>query len=184
MYKGPYNSILYLLALALLIVGAHWKVDFTVYLMAALFLVWDLGFILRKESFVELRTERILSHCRDAETLMSYFIGFYAVVFAVVFEKTEFLNAYNQANIPSWLVGAPLVLASIPMLFIPVQLGKAGAAAAPGVAGTADEITRSVKALLLVNIYFEKLVVFTFVHDVLRILTVLPILSPVKPSAG
>ncbi|MGA8761334.1 MAG: hypothetical protein WB562_00440 [Candidatus Sulfotelmatobacter sp.] len=166
MYKGPYCLILYLFALASLIAGAYYRVNCTVYLMALLFLAWDGVFILRDDSFIGRDTEKILIHSRDAETLMSYFIGFYAVVFAVIFtedaKRNAFLQACSQAHISPCLVGAPLVLAAIPMLFIPVEFAV-------------GNITWGVKMLMLVNIYFEKLVVFIFVHDILRISMALPL---------
>jgi len=168
MYKGLWCVILYSLALVMLLSGAYWHVNCTVYVMAGLFFGWDIWFV-GGEHFEGRTTTKILSHCRDAETLMSYFIGFYAAVLAVVFtdtgKTTTFLKACHQAHLSMCFVGAPLVLAAIPMLFIPVEFGKKKDEAAH----QKEDITRSVKALMFVNIYFEKLVVFTFVHDLLRI---------------
>jgi len=159
--------LLYLLALVLLIVGAWRQVDRTVYVMAVVFFLWDVVFVRSKDSFEGRSTTKILSHCRDAETLMSYFIGFYAAVLAVVFTDATktgiFLGACHQAGLSMRLVGAPLVLAAIPMLFIPVQFGAKDATT------NKRAITPSVKVLLFVNIFCEKLVVFMFVHDLLRI---------------
>ena len=166
MYKGPYSVVLYSIALACLIGVAYGKVNYSaVVAMGVLFFVWDAGFVLHPQSFVGRDTKQILEHCRDAETLMSYFIGFYAVVFAILFteadKRTAFLQACRQADVRLPLVGAPLVLACIPMLFIPVQFEKD--------AHGHDVITKGVKGMMFVNLYFEKLVVFTFVYDILRI---------------
>jgi hypothetical protein len=169
MYKDARCLLVYLLALVLLLVGAWLQADWTVYLMVLVFLFWDARFVLTPTSFEGRSTKKILSHCRDAETLMSYFIGFYSVVLAVIFTdntKTDtLLRACRQANLSILLVAAPLVVAAIPMLFIPVQFGAKGTGA-----NAKREITSGVKALLFVNIYCEKLVVFMFVHDLLRIL--------------
>ena len=160
MCKGAYNLIPYLCALAFLIAAPYWQTNLAVFAMAFLFAVWDLWFVFHTDSFAGRDTKSILEHARDAETLMSYFIGFYAVVFGVVFTEADnrkaFLLASTQAHVPLAYVGAPLVLACIPMLFIPVQFDAAG-------------ISKGVKALMFINIYFEKIVVFTFVHDILRI---------------
>jgi hypothetical protein len=164
LYKGWWCLLLYALSLAMLVWGVISQVSWTVWLMAVMFLLWDINFVARKESLESRDAEKILSHCRDAETLMSYVIGFYAAVLAVVFtdkDKTKaFLSACAWAHVGLPYVVAPLVLAAVSMLFIPIAFGKKGAA---------DEITGGLKALLLVNIYCEKLVVFTFVTVLLRI---------------
>jgi hypothetical protein len=182
LYEGYSCLALFFLALVLLIAGVWAQVNYTVYLMALLFLLWDVGFIFRKkkvakdQTFAGRDTDEVLSHSRDAETLMSYFIGFYAAVLALVFTdagKTQaFLaackGAAGGADIPMYLLAAPLVLAAIPMLFIPVDFDK-----------DKKTITRGLEMVTLVNIYCEKLVVFIFVHDILRISRAL-----LHPSAG
>jgi len=195
MYKGSWCFLLYFLALVLLILGicphtgwdcTLWQVHWTVWAMAALFLAWDAGFVFgwkwlgAENSFAERTTKEILGHCRDAETLMSYFIAFYAAVLAVVFtddSKTKaFLAACEAGHVPMYLTAVPLVLAAIPMLFIPVQFGKKKN---QQVQNSIDEISWGVKMVLFVNIYCEKLVVFTLVHSLLRIATAIPLRAAV-----
>src|SRR3972149_1066266 len=74
--------------------------------------------------------------------------------------ESHFLEVCRQSGIPIPLLVVPFILALIPILFFPLQLAKRNS----------DRASGSLKALVSLSAFFQKVSIFLFAHTVLRIL--------------
>ena len=168
MFEKPYNLLLYLVILLLLCGGVWLETNITVIFAVLLFVAWDVGYFLSTTSIKGRTIELALQQIQNIREHISYFLGFYGVLFAILFtqsieKQTQFLNVCNEIQLGLFLVVLPFVLAIVPILFVPIQLAR----------GSSEEPSDALKALVVVSALFQKISIFLFVHIILRILFVL-----------
>lgn len=127
-----------------------------------------MGYFKSKEAFYKRTCDNLSTQIQNQRTHLSYFLPFYGILFGILFtinreQQVRFLNLCNDASVPIFMLVIPLVLASIPILFVPTQiLNKDN-----------EEISGSLKALFVLGSLFQKISIFIFVHTVLRLLSAL-----------
>jgi hypothetical protein len=164
-YSVPFNLAIYLASFGLLLAGMHWHTNLTIWVALALYLIWDIGFVLSRRAFTGRNIENILSQATLARTLVSYFLPFYGVLFGVLFvsdsaQQVKYIHFLDRAGVSPALLIAPFLIAGVGSLFIPIQISDTGS----------GEPSRSLKSLFFTSVFLEKLAIFMFVHIVLRML--------------
>ena len=165
MFEKPWNLAAYVLSFLLLVLGAILQTNLTAIAAVALFLAWDVSYLLSKASMQGRTIEGALQQTQNIREHISYFLAFYGVLFAVLFtqpaeRQSHFLEVCRQSGIPIPLLVVPFILALIPILFFPIQLAKRNS----------DRASGSLKALVSLSAFFQKVSIFLFAHTVLRIL--------------
>lgn len=165
MFEKPYNLVVYALSLVLLVAGLLLETNVTAYIAVAIFLAWDIAYLKSKASMLGRTIDQALQQTQNIREHISYFLAFYGVLFAILFTQTterqsQFLEVCNQAGIPVSFLVLPFLLASIPILFFPIQLAK----------GHGSEPSSSLKALVSLSALFQKVSIYLFVHIILRLL--------------
>lgn len=172
MFERPWNILAYLLSLALLILGAALRTNVTAYGAVGFFLVWDVAYLFSEASMRGRTIDAALQQTQNIREHISYFLAFYGVLFAILFtqpseRQTQFLQICQSAGIPISLLALPFILALIPLLFFPIQLGQTDP----------KKPSDSLKALVSLSAFFQKVSIFLFAHVILRILTALTLVA-------
>jgi hypothetical protein len=165
MFEKPWNLAAYCLTLLLLILGAFLRTNITAIVAIMIFVGWDASYLLSKVSMRGRTIDMALQQTQNIREHISYFLAFYGVLFAILFtqsfeRQSQFLEVCGNAGIPISLLVLPFVLALIPLLFFPIQLAKSNDNAA----------SASLKALVSLSAFFQKVSIFLFAHIILRIL--------------
>jgi hypothetical protein len=165
MFHRAWNLSLYFGAALLLAAGALLETNLTALVALLAFLAWDVGFACSAAAFAGRSVEDVQLQVQNAREHLSYFLAFYGVLFGVLFTQSperqrEFLQLCEAAGISPTLLVVPLLLATVPLLFVPIRV------TAPHQAGPSPAL----KALLVLNASLQKSAIFLFVHVVLRVL--------------
>lgn len=164
-FKGKHVLPMYFSVMLLLCIGVVLRTNLTFFVVAIIFLLWDIAFLKSPNALAGRNQENILSEIRAMDTYMSYFIAIYGILFGILLALDEshqqsLFRLISSSGIPLWLLLTPFVLASVTMLFIPIQL----------VDESTNEISTSLRYLLFFEAYLEKLAIFGFVHIIMRLL--------------
>ena len=165
MFHGGWNLAIYLSAAALLALGVLYGTNITAVVGIAVFLLWDVAFALSPSSFSGRSIEDAQQQIQNTREHISYFLAFYGVLFGVLFtqeseRQQQFLELCRGSGVSLTLLVIPLLLATVPLLFVPIRLS------APNGQGP----SLSLKVLLVFTAFMQKSAIFLFIHVVLRIL--------------
>ena len=168
LFERPWNIAAYTLTLILLVLGPVLRTNLTALLAVLLFLGWDVAYTRSSTASRGRTIEGALQQTQNIREHISYFLAFYGVLFAILFtqsseRQTEFLEACRLAGISMNLLAMPFVLSLIPLLFFPIQLMR----------GHGGSISRSLKALVAMSAFLQKVSIFLFAHSILRVLDAL-----------
>ena len=171
MFEGRQNMVLYVVATVLLYIGVWQQTNLTLWVALTLFLAWDVLYSFDEDAFAGRDVTNLLSQVNTARLHMSYFLPFYGVLLGILFtldaeNRQRFYALLGTAGISTDLLMAPLVVASLGILFIPIRLVRR----AEGFSTFDPEPSRSLKALLGAAAFFQQASIFMFLHVVLRIL--------------
>ncbi len=164
MFEKPWNLAAYGLSLILLVLGILLRTNLTVIVALLLFVVWDVAYLWSQSAMLGRTVEVALQQTQNIREHISYFLAFYGVLFAIILtqsseRQSQFLEVCAGAGVPLYLLALPFLLASILLLFFPIQLTK----------NNSDEPTDSLTALVALSAFFQKVCIFVFVHSILRI---------------
>lgn len=168
MFDRPWNIAAYVLSLILLILGSALQTNITALIAVSFFFVWDVAYLFSEASMRGRSIDAALQQTQNIREHISYFLAFYGVLFAILFtqpseRQAQFLQICHLAGIPISLLALPFILALIPLLFFPIQLGRTDP----------KKPSDSLKALVSLSAFFQKVSIFLFAHVILRILTAL-----------
>ncbi len=164
MFEKPWNLAAYGLSLILLVLGILLRTNLTVIVALLLFVVWDVAYLWSQSAMLGRTVEVALQQTQNIREHISYFLAFYGVLFAIILtqsseRQSQFLEVCAGAGVPLYLLALPFLLASILLLFFPIQLTK----------NNSDEPSVSLTALVALSAFFQKVCIFVFVHSILRI---------------
>ena len=173
MFHGAWNLGVYVSAAVLLVLGALLGTNLTALVAIAIFLAWDVAFALSPSSFTGRSIDAAQQQVQNAREHISYFLAFYGVLFGVLFtqesgRQQEFLALCRASGISLTLLVLPLVLATVPLLFVPIRVSSP----------RGDEPSSALKVLLVLCGFMQKTAIFLFIHVVLRILSSLSNAAP------
>ena len=165
MFHGAWNLAIYLSAATLLALGVLAGTNITAMAAVGIFLLWDVAFAMSSSSFSGRSVEDAQQQVQNAREHISYFLAFYGVLFGVLFtqesqRQLQFLELCRASGVSITLLVIPLLLATIPLLFVPIRVS----------APDRNEPSSALKALLAFIAFMQKSAIFLFVHVVLRIL--------------
>ncbi len=162
-YATPWNLVLFLVAVALL----PWRKEqgnSNVLVAAAVFLVWNVGYIFDSAHLAGRTPTEVLDAAHGARDYMRWIFPTYGVLLGAVLaigqpKQKAIFDAFQESKLPAWLFIAPLVIATVLLLFVPIQLVDASGSP-----------TNALKAHLFILVYGEQMVVFIFAHVLLKLL--------------
>jgi len=165
-FKGPYILFAYLTGAVAVFAGAFHNYYLLVLGMLAL-MIWDLLYVFDEGSFHGRSASSTNESVTRARTYISWYIGMYGVIMGLALTRTEGSNMLEtllaNAQIPNWLVGLPLILSIVSMLFIPIQVGGSGKQ-------EIDQPNVALKSLFFFVIYLQKVILILIGHMGLRVL--------------
>lgn len=126
MFYKPYNIFAYVISFILLSVGILFDTNFTVIVAVVMFFLWDFIYLKSSESMWGRSIDQALQQTQNIREHISYFLAFYGVLFAILFtqsteKQTQFLEVCEKSGIPVTLLILPFLLASVSLLFFPIQ---------------------------------------------------------------
>jgi hypothetical protein len=166
MFHGGWNLAIYLSAAALLALGVLLGTNVTAAIAVAVFLLWDVAFVMSSSSLSGRSIQDTQQQVQNAREHISYFLAFYGVLFGVLFTQDserqhQFLELCRGAGVSLTLLVIPLLLATVPLLFVPIRLPPPNG----------QEPSLSLKVLLVFTAFMQKSAIFLFIHVVLRMLS-------------
>jgi len=168
-FYGNWASVffMYVLALGLLVTGWVTRACWPLGVAIGVFTIWDL---LWAASSPDRTAQETLDSATRARTYMSYFVAVYGVALGFFFvrlaagDQKEIIRLVTNAGVPPMLLLMPFALQSTAMLFFPVKLGG-DATGVPNAIGLAGKYPTSANlAVLVINVWVEKVSTFTFVY--------------------
>ena len=160
------NGFVYLAAIVALAAGVAWKTTWPVVSVCLLFFVWDTAYLSSKQHFSGRTIQTIFTDIDAARTQISFFLPFYGVLFGILFtlepvKQRSFAALLADANVSAALLAVPFVLASVGMLFVPIQASVAHGEERP---------TRAMSVLFWISSISQKVSILLFLHVALSIL--------------
>lgn len=148
----------------LLLSGALFQTELTLYVALLLFLAWDIRFASDPENFQGRSAEYTIQQVVQARSYISYFIPFYGILLGFFLmksnlEREEFLAFISNANIELWWLIAPFFISTVVILLFPIRFTLEN-----------KKLTPSIMMLMICNFFAEKCAIFIFSHFVLRVL--------------
>lgn len=162
-YSEPWNILVYVIAMLLLPWSSwsFWRRDWNIFVVAAIFLVWDIVFIADPTSLAGRDPGKILTHAHGARDYMRWMFPIYAIVLSAVMafdERRQAIGAVLKKSALSYRVFvAPLVIAMVLLLFVPIQIGG-------------EQATNALKAHFTALVFGEQMVVFILAHIFLKLI--------------
>lgn len=168
MFQSAWNLAIYAAAGLLLAAGVLLETNITALLALGIFIAWDVAYMLSATSFRGRTIEDAQQQVQNVREHMSYFLAFYGVLFGVLFtqdpvHQSQFIELCRAAGVSIALLVLPMVLAVLPLLFVPIRV-----AAADG-----HHPSLALKAVLAMTAYLQKSAIYLFLHVTLRILSAL-----------
>ena len=173
-YYSSCNIGVYIATVILLMIGAIFETNVTLLIGIFIFIVWDIKFFSQKDTFAGRTIEIALQQIHYIREHISYLIAFYGVLFGILFtqqneRQLEFLRLVRASGVEISLLVIPLVLATITLLFVPIQVASS--------TDSNHKPSDALKALLSFCSLMQNLSIFIFLHVSLRILSELARLS-------
>lgn len=164
-YKSPFNIGIYLLSTLLLFFGYIFSSDVYAAIAIAIFFIWDYGYLKSKTGFNNRNFNELSKQIVNVRKYLSYFLPFYSVLFGILLainseNRVRFFSLCYTAGIPTWLLVIPFIIASVSILFVPIQLSEEDG----------QLPTQSLKALFIFSVFSQQISTYLFVHILLRIL--------------
>ena len=129
MFHGGWNLAIYLSAATLLALGVLLGTNVTAVVAIAVFLLWDATYAISSSSFSGRTIEDAQQQIQNTREHISYFLAFYGVLFGVLFtqqsdRQQQFLELCQGAGVSLALLVIPLLLAAVPLLFVPIRVSR------------------------------------------------------------
>lgn len=166
MFQSAWNLAIYGAAGLLLAAGVLLETNVTAVLALGVFVAWDVAYVISGTSFRGRTIEDAQQQVQNVREHMSYFLAFYGVLFGVLFtqgpdRQAQFLELCRAAGVSTVLLVLPMVLAVLPLLFVPIRV-----AAADG-----HQPSLALKSVLAMTAFLQKTSIYLFLHVTLRILS-------------
>ncbi len=169
MYHRPWNLLVYAIAVVALAVDLRRHTLIPVYFIAIVFVIWDMGYFFSKEAFTGRDADNVLSVVTLGRQYMSWYMAFFGIFFSLlltgdVASRKAFLQLAAKAQVPPISLLIPFLFVAMSGLFIPIQLKSR-----PSRHGS-DDISWSLKALLMVVTFSQKMATFLLAHCIGRLI--------------
>ncbi len=157
-----YGSGLALVTMYLLgagaLVGSYFRLSWPLVVCLLVYAIWDAKFTFQPQAFSGRSVSDINDAVTRSRTYVSWYIAIFGAVLALAFADAESREAIklllDVTGIAPWLLGAPLVLAIIVMLFIPIRIECTNA----------GQPSSALKWLFAINVFFQKVILLVFGH--------------------
>ena len=172
MFHRPVNIYVAVLALVTICLGAITESNWPLYLQLAVFCIYTVLFSLSKTFLHDRTIETTVNHIGLASQYISYFLPFYGVFVAMLLaidekEKMVALSIIADANLNPALVMLPFVVASVSLLFFPIQLSHP--TTSPDKTSNGMTPSSALRGIFLQRALSTQVSIYTFCYCVVRI---------------
>jgi len=168
-FEKPWNLVVYGASAVLLAAGVYYGTNLTLVAMAAMFFVWDLTFAISQRAYTGRSPAGVLDVVTVGREYLSWYMIFFGLFFGLVLsgkvgERENFIQLSIQAGIPLYLLLLPFVFVAVSGLFVPIQIQSSRLSAEGG-----PTVSPSLKALLFVVTFSQKMALMLMLHSISRI---------------
>lgn len=169
MYHRPWNLLVYAIAVVALTIDLRLHTNVPVYFIAVVFVFWDLGYFFSAEAFTGRDADNVLSVVTLGRQYMSWYMAFFGIFFSLLLtgeatSRKAFMQIAAKAQVTPVSLLIPFLFVAMSGLFIPIQLKSR-----PSKHGS-DDISLSLKGLLLVVTFSQKMATFLLAHCIGRLI--------------
>jgi hypothetical protein len=167
-YNYPWNVLVYAAAATALILDLCYKSMIPFYVLVVMFIIWDLGYFFSKQSFIGRDPKSVIDIVTVGRQYMSWYMAFFGIFFGLLLTGDPknlygFLDLAQKADVSLVTLVSPFVFVSLSGLYVPIQI-KNGSSD-----NETDNISLSLKALLIIVTISQKLSNFLLLHCICRL---------------
>ncbi|SFL33137.1 hypothetical protein SAMN05216302_106218 [Nitrosomonas aestuarii] len=167
MFTKPFNLVVYVIVALCLFLDAWFCTHYSVYFVLPVLFAWDVVYVLHPETFQETDPRFILKRTLQTMGQVAYFVPVYALLLGVLIslegDNSRFYDALSRAGIQDTVLIAPLILAALGLMLIPVKISRRV------VDNEKIEPSSSIRAMLMVVMFAQQASIVLFVHIALSL---------------